>query len=347
MERIIHKMLTEGTQIIPDWKWDWHLINLKQSDFIVILSSQKGARPEQKEVEQIREVAYYLERKITTNLTISFSLNVSGYLDLPGMFKEVKEMNLLRLYYPDKRCITTKDISNVLQEPAPDIRKLLGTWEEILREACIDAEEKSIDCFLDNVFTNIIPICLTPEEARWLVLDLIHTLHWVFFEYKVRWEEVVEEEWDYLEAIEEVDSIYGWQRMIKDLATHYLQFTKKRRVLASYPRITLAVRKALAYIQINYHRDLSLEEVATHAGVSMSYLSRVFPEYVGDNFCDYLRRLRIERAKELLLFTNDYIYEIASKVGFWNSRYFSKIFQEEVGMTPTDYRRNLDNLTEN
>lgn len=60
---------------------------------------------------------------------------------------------------------------------------------------------------------------------------------------------------------------------------------------------------------------------------------------MGDNFCNYLRHLRIERAKELLLFTNEYIYEIALKVGFWNSRYFSKVFHDEVGMSPVDYRR--------
>ncbi|HEY8463112.1 MAG TPA: helix-turn-helix domain-containing protein [Bacillota bacterium] len=101
----------------------------------------------------------------------------------------------------------------------------------------------------------------------------------------------------------------------------------------------VTVRKALVYMQLNFSRDLSLKEVSDHVGVSKSYLSRIFPEYAGEHFSSYLQRLRLERAKELLRYTNDRIYEIASQVGFWNSRYFSKVFQEAVGLTPADYRR--------
>jgi two-component system response regulator YesN len=103
--------------------------------------------------------------------------------------------------------------------------------------------------------------------------------------------------------------------------------------------VALTVRKALGYIQLNFTRDLSLGEVAGHVGVSKSYLSRVFPEYAGEHFNACLQRLRLERAKELLRFTDAHIYEIAPKVGFWNSRYFSKVFQNAEGLTPADYRR--------
>ncbi len=111
------------------------------------------------------------------------------------------------------------------------------------------------------------------------------------------------------------------------------------RLTDNYSQVSLTIRKALDYIQGNFCRDISLEEVAAYAGVSKSYLSRVFPEYTGEHFSAYLQRIRIERAKELLRLTNDHIYEIASKVGFWSSRYFSKVFHEIVGVTPAEYRR--------
>ncbi len=118
----------------------------------------------------------------------------------------------------------------------------------------------------------------------------------------------------------------------------YFREAREANLLRLY-RQTETIRKALVYIQSNFTRDLTLEEVAAHVGVSKSYLSRIFPEYAGKHFCSYLQQLRIERAKELLRFTDDHIYEIASKVGFWNSRYFGKVFRDMVGMTPADYRR--------
>lgn len=336
--RILNEALTEGSWAVLDWEWSWRLVKFKRGDYVVILS-RDGQKPKQEELEQIEKCAHDLRTRITISITLSVSLEADKYLGLPRLFKEAKNLNLLRLYFPEKRYITNDDISVIRQASAPDIPRLLNTWEEALRNIHADSELALLNSFLDTVFIDIIPVCLTPEEARWLVLDLIRTFHWVLFEYRVRWDQVIGRGRDYLEIIEEVDSIADWQSMLRDLAVKFRQFVQKRQALAVHPQISLAVRKAVAYIQANYHRDLSLEEVATHAGVSMSYLSRAFPEYVGDNFSNYLRNLRIERAKELLLFTNEYIYEIASKVGFWNSRYFSKVFHDTVGMSPVDYRR--------
>ncbi|HYH01744.1 MAG TPA: AraC family transcriptional regulator, partial [Bacillota bacterium] len=127
----------------------------------------------------------------------------------------------------------------------------------------------------------------------------------------------------------------GNYREVRELKTRY----RGSAIANGLTPAVMTVRKALVYIQLNFTRDLSLEEVAEHVGVSKSYLSRVFPECAGEHFSAYLQRLRLERAKELLRYTNDHIYEIASKVGFWNSRYFSKVFQDAVGLTPADYRR--------
>lgn len=279
--KILDEALTEGIRAVPDWKWSWRLIKFKRGDYVVILS-QDGQRPKQEELEQIQKFAYDLRTRVTISITLSVSLEAGKFLGLPKLFKEVKELNLLRLYFPEKRYITNDDISTIRQAPAPDIPKLLDAWEEVLRNVHADSEQELINSFLDTVFTDIIPVCLTPEEARWLVLDLIRTFHWVLFEYRVRWDEVIGRERNYLETIEEVDSIADWQSMLRDLAVKFQQFVEKRQTAVVHPRISLAVRKALAYMQTNYHRDLSLEEVATHAGVSMSYLSRAFPEYVGD-----------------------------------------------------------------
>jgi len=104
-------------------------------------------------------------------------------------------------------------------------------------------------------------------------------------------------------------------------------------------RYSCNIRRAIDYMEENYSRtDLSLTEVAKHVGVSCSYLSITFKEQTGVNFNDYLMRLRLAKAKELLRHTNLKTYEIAESVGFNDSSYFIKVFKKLEGMSPKTYR---------
>ena len=68
---------------------------------------------------------------------------------------------------------------------------------------------------------------------------------------------------------------------------------------------------------------------------------------MGISFSEYLRNIRIEEAKKLLRNTDLKVFEIAMKVGFNDAGYFSKRFEDTVGMTPNEYRRKvMDNGNE-
>lgn len=98
--------------------------------------------------------------------------------------------------------------------------------------------------------------------------------------------------------------------------------------------ITTAVR----YIQGNYSRDLSLDDVATEVGVSAGYLSRLFKQVTGETFKGYLTRIRLQEAKRLLAETGIRVYEIAEEVGYNDQHYFSEVFRKETGLAPLEYR---------
>jgi two-component system response regulator YesN len=82
-----------------------------------------------------------------------------------------------------------------------------------------------------------------------------------------------------------------------------------------------------------------LPDVADHVGLSASYFSSIFSHGVGETFVEYLTKLRIERAKELLRTTNMYLYEIAEAVGYNDPHYFSTAFKRVAGHSPSDYRK--------
>ena len=99
-----------------------------------------------------------------------------------------------------------------------------------------------------------------------------------------------------------------------------------------------ALRKAERFIWENYTRKISLKEVADASGLSAPYFSTVFKDEMGENFSNYLNRLRVEKASALLRETEYPINRISSVCGFDDQSWFSKIFKIYTGISPCRYR---------
>lgn len=99
------------------------------------------------------------------------------------------------------------------------------------------------------------------------------------------------------------------------------------------------INKAIKYIQKNYAEDISLITLSQHLNISSVYLSQLFKKELGISPIKFIINYRIERAKELLKETDDTIYNIAVKVGFWESKHFSKTFKRVTGVTPMQYKK--------
>jgi two-component system response regulator YesN len=99
------------------------------------------------------------------------------------------------------------------------------------------------------------------------------------------------------------------------------------------------VEKALNKIAENYGGSLSLEDIAHELAVNKSHLSRTFRKETGVTLMEYINRFRVEKAKELLTFTDLLTYEVAEEVGFKDSTYFSIVFKKVAGVSPTDYKK--------
>ncbi len=109
---------------------------------------------------------------------------------------------------------------------------------------------------------------------------------------------------------------------------------------SSLPQSTnMLVKQASAYIQQNYPRSFSLEELSATIGVSKSYLSRIFKIGTGISLWDYLHRFRVQKAKDLLLLTDESITEIAAAIGYEDTSYFSRVFSDIAGCSPRAFRQ--------
>ncbi len=99
------------------------------------------------------------------------------------------------------------------------------------------------------------------------------------------------------------------------------------------------MERVVQYICSNYNRELRLEQLATIFGYNSAYLGKVFHQHTGENFNNYLDRIRITEAKRLLALDEYKVYEVAEMVGYTNINYFHNKFKKYVGVSPLSYKR--------
>ena len=101
------------------------------------------------------------------------------------------------------------------------------------------------------------------------------------------------------------------------------------------------VSRAKQFILENQTENLSLGRVAKAVNTSLFYFCKMFKKATGLNFTDYVSRIRVEKAKNLLLNRNLRVSEIAYEVGFQSLTHFNRVFKKILGLSPTEYRGQL------
>ncbi len=97
---------------------------------------------------------------------------------------------------------------------------------------------------------------------------------------------------------------------------------------------------AVRYIHEHYCESITLGLLADEIAISKNYLGQIFRNAMGETFNQYLTRIRMEKARQMIVEGKLYIYEIAMKVGYSNIPYFSSQFKKYIGVNPADLQKN-------
>ncbi|MCM2531272.1 response regulator [Neobacillus pocheonensis] len=128
--------------------------------------------------------------------------------------------------------------------------------------------------------------------------------------------------------------------------TDYIEKVADQKILRIDGRNDLSktpIKEALAYVNNNLNKQISLKEVADFVHLNSSYLSVLFKEQTSLTFSEYITRKKLQLAKNLLLTTELPIEEIAHETGYQTAKYFIKLFKEFEGITPSKYRKSSMN----
>lgn len=98
----------------------------------------------------------------------------------------------------------------------------------------------------------------------------------------------------------------------------------------------------LTYINANYNKRITLDELSSKSGYSKSRFSHIFSEITGTTPIKYQNNIRLKLSCEMLSATNKSVTEIALSCGFADTLYFRRLFKKTYNMTPTEYRLSLE-----
>ncbi len=131
------------------------------------------------------------------------------------------------------------------------------------------------------------------------------------------------------------ESLTEWEYMITDYVIYLSALIQQETSEVPF------IREALKFVREHYREEITMTMVANHVSSNYTWFSEKFVEQTGMHFNDYLKRIRVVEAKKLLSNQCLKVYEVAEQCGFPDTKYFIKVFRNETGMTPTEYRRSL------
>lgn len=302
------------------------VIQMRDGEWCVLIETETDRAFDE---EEIREWADMLLGAVKSH--IKLSLNAGIYRHYVGMEKLSEALRLVQLgiqLTPVQDSITLYPSE---QQPSSDSDQAFWVMAEGLIGAVKRGDTSAIRVMAEHISSQL---RLMNDQNSAKVKPLLHffVLH------------LMREMKEMALFTREQEELL-WRRLdrrfgIKDLLAFIGQVTDAvaERSVDKRKQSEHSMLEARAFLDRNLYRDLSVEEAASHVGLSTSYFSLLFKQTYGVTFIEYVTRQRMERAKELLADSQRSVAQIAKELGYAERRYFTKVFMKYTGDNPTDYR---------
>lgn len=138
----------------------------------------------------------------------------------------------------------------------------------------------------------------------------------------------------YIQKVHLCNTVNEIMQVYKDMIVFFITKMQEARKTA----VSKPVADCMDYIYFHLHEDVRVQTLADHVGMNANYLSGLFKRETGQTISAYITGRRMEAAKNMLQFSNLSYAEISAVLSFSSQSYFIKVFQENVGMTPRQFR---------
>lgn len=281
-------------------------------------------------------VFYQVLEEYNSNTHCALSVAISKKHTVTRKFKEAYEQAnealAYKFFYPNQNVFTFEQVEKKKAEIELEEKSLQKIYNMLGTD-----RNNEIRSTLLNVF-NI-------EELKNYKLTYVYALsdaiNKIIFDQAFRHlgKESIEifQQYDKVGDINNFESINDYFYAVEYLTMHLHEFIKEMKIVYSEG----SMEKAKAFIHENAHKDLNMAVVSNHISLNYSYFSHTFKEYTGENFVDYLKKVRIKKSKKLLSDFDNKIFEVSELVGFKSPKQFSRVFRDIEGVSPKEFRERL------
>ncbi|MCS7461954.1 AraC family transcriptional regulator [Paenibacillus doosanensis] len=300
----------------------------KESIFLYPFHSTLKVNPFDVAAERIKGIQNALNKYIKISMSFIIGNICHHPEEIKSNLKELLSSRVQR-FYMDEGSIEKKrtfiqgdmDLFSWYDQASTELREMMLAKNT---EKIVPTVEHWMDFLKEHAFE--------PEKVKdWvlkLLLDLklkLQSLQYFRSTYAV---DILHKE------ILEIDSLFELKKWMID---HFQSVISLANELGDQSKRSEVVQ-AIHYVSLHLDKRISLEEVADHLFLNSSYFSRLFKKETGETFIEYVTRMKMNRAKELLDQTSHPVGKICEMLGYDNQSYFIKIFKSSVGVTPMEYR---------
>lgn len=288
---------------------------------VIGISSQTDNLHDQ--MEQIRERFFQYYQK---DITIAVS-EAGRMIAVRKLYKQTLECLQHRFYLGEGSIITKDDISTqTVRED--DLQYDQQKFCLLVKSGRWDDARKELEQFFQQLVQLRLDIQTTKSYCVQLFNGMIRMCHpEQMKEYLLIMPQLLE-----METIQSMHTLFA--KVAKEISLHFYQQNKSKH--------SAIIQKVLHIIEKEIgNQNLSLNFIANERMfMSPDYLGKLFKKEMGERFSTYITRIRVERAIEMIDREKDVkVFEVAEKLGFTDSQYFSQVFKKQTGLTPSEYRK--------
>ena len=266
-------------------------------------------------------------------VTIGIGSSVSDLREISYSYNGARSALSYRVIYGTGKAISIREIAPSEQEnPAMNEEEDLREVFKRVRLEDADQLKETVERYMERLDQ-----ISSVQEYRFFAMELVSEIYRFAKNNRLDLKQVFPEDEDVYLLVQrlEKDDFRQWMCdicliMQAGLAQKRLSNTRS------------FVSSAVEYVNEHYSdRELSVEKICSHLGVSAAYFSTVFRRETGKTFTNFLTDVRMKRAVELLLDQDEKTYVIAEAVGYSDPNYFSYVFKKQFGVSPSKYRQGM------
>lgn len=297
----------------------------------IVNSKEKTMLNNEKLSHEMEKIKFLIKEKYPFTMTFALGRIYGNIKNIKSSFKEAQKSLKYKLYKGNDEIIDYNDI----EETSEELYFYKNEKEKALINNIKIGQKDEVFKLLNQLFDEIMENPKTTRMyAHQFFMRIIDSIISIIIEMNIQLDNVFGENHNLYKELNEKETISDINNWMHHICSLVVDNVNKINITKS----EFNTKKVIEYITANYDKDISLSDVSKNSNLSSGYLSKIFKDYIGKNFTQYLSELRIEKAKELLKETKLTVKEIGFRVGFNNIQTFMRTFKKYEGITPGQFR---------